>query len=149
MVGWAPATAVPYSESIHSERTTIKIPKPPGWDVFDSGGGLADSVFPKVDYIRHMGSEPFFLMLTPVDPHIKAKPPSRRNADVVLSPLPPNINEADVSDKPARIRKLPLLSKGKLKSLAGERRNAYRALLAVDDGVQAIVDELAAAGKAG
>lgn len=124
-------------------------PKPPGWDVFDSGGGYADTVFGKgVDYIRHAGAEPFFLMLTPVDPHIKAKPPLRyKDAEVEMSPLPPNINEADVSDKPARIRKLPLLRKSKLKSLAKERTNAYRTLLAVDDGVQAVVDELAAVGK--
>lgn len=124
-------------------------PKPPGWDIFDSGGGYADTVFQKgVDYIRHAGSDPFFLMVTPVDPHIKAKPPARyKDAAVTMSPLPPNINEADVSDKPARIRSTPLMRLGKLKSLAKERANAYRAILAVDDGVQAIVDELAAVGK--
>lgn len=124
-------------------------PKPPGWDIFDAGGGLADSIFTKgVDYIRHAGDAPFFLMLTPVDPHIKAKPPARyKSTAVTMSPLPPNINEADMSDKPLRMQQKPLLRKGKLKSLANERVNAYRALLAVDDGVQAVVDALTAAGK--
>ena len=124
-------------------------PKPPGWDVFDGKGGLADPTFSKaIDYIEHTGSEPFYLVIAPVDPHIKAKPPLRyRTAAVDLPPLPPNINEVDVSDKPEYIRQLKPIAQPKLQGQAAERVRAARALLAVDDGVQAVVEALASTGR--
>lgn len=127
----------------------VRVSTPPGWDLFSGRGGLADTVFAQADiYIRSAGEDPFFLLLAPVDPHIKAKPPARyRKAMPVMPPLPPNVDEADVSDKPVWVRNLKPLGAGKVKRLEAERLNAYRALMAVDDGVETVLTALAETGR--
>lgn len=119
--------------------------KPEGWDEFTGRGGYADGVF--ADAIDAIGRapEPFFIAISPVDPHKKANPPERYrtvNVDGFMPVVGPNVNEADVSDKPAWVRALPKLSTAKLGGLKAERQRAYRALLAVDDGVQNVVNAL-------
>lgn len=129
------------------------IPRPPGWDVWQPGGGYSDAVFPQaIDYIqdaiRDNPEQPIFACIWPVDPHIAARvPPRYKDVEIELPADAPSLNEADMSDKPAHIRKLPLLSRSKLNSLKAERRRAARALMAVDDGIGAVMDTLEAAGR--
>jgi N-acetylglucosamine-6-sulfatase len=61
----------------------------------------------------------------------------------------PNYNEADVSDKPAWVRQLKLLSKTRQRSLDDFRKNQYRTLLAVDDAVASILNALSSTGRLG
>lgn len=122
----------------------------PGWDVWntkhypndiDKHSQLA------VEFI-HANNTPFFLWLAYMVPHSVANPPERyKNADVYMPPVHPNVNEADVSDKPSFIRTRPLFAQSTLDKWRNEQRNAQRELLAIDDGVKAIMDELAATGQ--
>ena len=61
--------------------------------------------------------------------------------------MPPNFNEADVSDKPAGIRNLPLLSAAQIAEIRRTYRCELESLLSVDEGVADVVDALAAQGE--
>lgn len=125
---------------------------PPGWDSFrgprsftvtdvDTFTGLA------VEFIQQTDA-PFFLYLAYMAPHWPAEPPLRYRNALVYVPQPhPNVNEADVSDKPLWVRSRPLLTSSTLQLWRREQLNSQRELLAVDDGVQAIVDALKAKGQ--
>ena len=108
------------------------------------------------------GPRPFFLSLAFVAPHSGAPAdpgdpvgqptpsPAPRHRDAFANeplPMPPSFNEADVSDKPAAIRKLPLLRPGKIRAIRENYQQRLESLLAVDEGVGQIVDELSAVGK--
>ena len=88
-------------------------------------------------------SQPFFLMLTPNAPHRsdsngtnrEPRPATRhqghyRNLEISHSP---NFNEEDVSDKPAWVRALPMVSVSDADAL---RRAQYETLLALDDLIE-------------
>lgn len=91
---------------------------------------------------------PFFLYLAYRDPHRTAKVESRyRGASVYVPPIRANVNEADVSDKPVWVTSNPLLAQRELDAERTEQTQAQRALLAVDDGVQRVVDALKAKGE--
>ena len=62
-------------------------------------------------------------------------------------PLPPSFNEADVSDKPPSIRDAPSFDGKQIDAIHNLYRCELESLLAVDEGVQRIVDALAAAGE--
>ena len=62
-------------------------------------------------------------------------------------PLPPNFNEADVSDKPPEIREMPALDASQIEDVHAFYRCELESLLAVDEGVQRIVEALAATGE--
>ncbi len=94
-------------------------------------------------------SEPLFLYLAPFAPHNRPIPP-QRYADAFPSlahARPPNFNEANVSDKPHYIRKLPLLTSRSTAKLDAIRRAKYQTLLAVDDSIGGIVDALSSTGR--
>jgi N-acetylglucosamine-6-sulfatase len=119
---------------------------PPGWDEFKTPGstigGTDAHTDLAVDFINS-STTPFFLYLAYRDPHRNAKVETRyRDASVYVPPVHANVNEADVSDKPAWIRSKPLLSESQLSAERTEQTQAQRALLAVDDGMQRIVDAL-------
>ena len=61
--------------------------------------------------------------------------------------MPPNFNEADVSDKPAAISNLPLLSDAQIADIQRKYRCQLESLLAVDDGVRKVVEALEAKGE--
>jgi N-acetylglucosamine-6-sulfatase len=109
-------------------------------------------------------AKPFFLWLTYTAPHVgvpdpspnppfdcqDAAKPAPRHADAFDSeplPMPPNFNEADVSDKPAAIRKLPLLNASQIADIQRKYRCELESLLSVDEGVKQIVDALRATGE--
>jgi N-acetylglucosamine-6-sulfatase len=119
-----------------------------------------------VDFVdqRAPTRKPFFLWLTYTAPHFAgpdpnpnppndcadAAKPAPRDAQAFDSeplPRPPNFNEGDVSDKPAEIRKLPLLSSTAIADIQRKYRCALESLLSVDDGVRQVVEALQTNGS--
>jgi hypothetical protein len=62
-------------------------------------------------------------------------------------PQPPSFNEADVSDKPAFVRNRRLLPARRIAGVTENYRQRLESLLAVDEGVAAIVRALQTAGE--
>jgi arylsulfatase A-like enzyme len=89
---------------------------------------------------------PFFLYFAPYAPHQPATPAPRHVG--LPAPVgtfsPPSYNEADVSDKPSWIRRLPFVAPGVVQDL---RVRQYRTLRSVDDAVRAIVEAQRARGR--
>ncbi len=102
-------------------------------------------------------SEPFFLWVTPLAPHIASKSYSSHSPEPaprhlgtfggVPLPQPQNFNEADMSDKPAFMQEHSLLDASALTQATNLFRDRRESLLAVDDMVEKIVQALQAAGK--
>jgi arylsulfatase A-like enzyme len=105
-----------------------------------------------VDLIQRMaaGGRRFFLSLAFLAPHddrddIPGPKPANRHSGrfaTAALPRPPSFNERDVSDKPAIIRRLPLLDGTVQANLTTAYRRRLESLLAVDDAVKEIVDAL-------
>jgi N-acetylglucosamine-6-sulfatase len=121
-----------------------------------------------VDFVDRLApnAQPFFLWLTYTAPHAgnpgsdpnpnppfncsgTAKPaPRHAHAfDSEPLPMPPNFNEADVSDKPGPIQNRPLLSADQIADIQRKYRCELESLLSVDEGVEAVVEALAANGE--
>jgi N-acetylglucosamine-6-sulfatase len=112
-----------------------------------------------VDLIRRRAgaSGPFFLHLMPVAPHLERaiedgpnpRPAPRHAGRFANAPLPssPAFNEADVSDKPSTIKKLPPLTPNQIESIKRSNRNRLASLLAVDDLVGSVVAALRDTGQ--
>jgi N-acetylglucosamine-6-sulfatase len=118
-----------------------------------------------VDFVerRAPNAQPFFLWLTYTAPHISTEPnpnppfgcdnaakPAPRHASAFgAEPLPqtPDFNEEDVSDKPAKIRNLPLLSQDQISDIQRKYRCELGSLLSVDEGVEQVVNALSASGE--
>ncbi len=119
-----------------------------------------------VDFVnrRVPKPKPFFLWLTYTAPHAggpnpSPQPPSNcqqtakpapRHAhafDTEPLPIPPNFNEADVSDKPAAIQHRPLLGASEINDIQRKYRCRLESILSVDEGVKQLVDSLEAAGE--
>ena len=142
---------------------------PPGWDEWYVGGNahrsydyvlnengqtvqygsgpedyLGDVLTDKaVQVIRSSAgtSQPFFLYVLPFTPHSPSVAAPRHEgmfADAEL-PRPPSFDEADVSDKPAFIRRLPPLNQDQIAYLEYEYRRRIASLQAIDDIVESIV----------
>jgi len=62
-------------------------------------------------------------------------------------PLPPDFDEADVSDKPASIRRRPLLTPRRIAAIQENWQQRRETLLAVDDAVASIVETLRSTGQ--
>lgn len=122
----------------------------PGWDEFfvnhDPVDRQTDQALAFLD--EAPADKPFFLYLAYTAPHHEARPPERyADKPVYIPPRRPNFNEADVSDKPLWVRRLPPLSEAVIADWDKERANSQRELLAIDDGILAILDKLEAMGK--
>jgi arylsulfatase A-like enzyme len=149
---------------------------PPGWDHWvakTSGGGvyyhyslnmdgnvqsyggtprdyLTDVLTDQaVSFLDSSVGKPFFLMFTPNAPHSPADPPERyRNALPDLPRWrPPGYDEARVGDKPAWLQKQDRLSPEDRRRIDAFRRNQLRTLLAVNDGIKRMLDELNRTGR--
>jgi len=111
---------------------------------------------------RRASEEPFFLWVAfladhsgnprdPDDPPNLATPvPAPRYKDRFAAtplPTPPSFNEADVSDKPAAIRRRPLLNARAHAAIQENWQQRRETLLAVDDAVASIVDTLRSTGE--
>jgi arylsulfatase A-like enzyme len=116
-----------------------------------------------VGYInrRAPAAQPFFLSVAYLAPHAggpndgqqrclgSAKPAPRHRGAYAGAPLPrpPGFNEPDVSDKPAFIRKLPRLNSRQIAGVRTKYQCRRESLLAVDEGVGAMVAALRAKGE--
>ncbi len=79
-----------------------------------------------------------------------APKPAPRHATAFNSeplPVPPNFNEADVSDKPAAIQALPTLTDTEVTEIQRRYRCRIESLLSVDEGVARIIAALRASGE--
>lgn len=92
---------------------------------------------------------PFFLYLGLHAPHNPFVPAARDASlfPTVNAPRPPSFNEADVSDKPAYVAKLPLLTSTKITTIDTNFRNRVRMLQAADKAVKTIIDTLTTGGQ--
>ena len=117
-----------------------------------------------VDAVRRLApqQQPFFLSVAYLAPHSggpreagdprnQATPvPAPRHRDRFASepmPVDPSFNEADVSDKPAAVRRRPLQRAPRIAGITENYRQRLESLLAVDEGVASIVRALAEAGE--
>ncbi len=113
------------------------------------------------DFIRRRApiDHPFFLYIAPRDPHVepasckcygnnpRAAPRHEGTLAGVTAPRTPDFNEADVSDKPPDIKKLPLLTPSKVALVDALYRAQAESLLGVDDLVQNVVRTLRQQGE--
>jgi arylsulfatase A-like enzyme len=117
-----------------------------------------------VDAVKRLApqAQPFFLSVAYLAPHSggpreaddprnQATPvPAPRHRNRFASeplPMPPSFNEADVSDKPAAIRRRPLLTQQRMNAVTENYRQRLESVLAVDEGVAAIVRALQDSGE--
>ena len=132
--------------------------------VLDFGTSTADYstdvVFSRaVDFILAQDSNPFFVLITPKAPHVADKHPALpapRHKNVLpyakmrvtrTSEGHPAYNEANTDDKPAWVKKLRLMN-GKMQKKVDEMyQGALLSLLAVDEGVEAVINAISKAGK--
>jgi arylsulfatase A-like enzyme len=108
---------------------------------------LADNA---VDFLRTAPDErPFLLYFATSAPHPPWTPPSRYAGAFSGESLPvaPSVDERNVSDKPAWVRKLRPVDASERAGFLADRRRASETLLAVDDAVERIVGQLAAGGE--
>jgi N-acetylglucosamine-6-sulfatase len=103
-----------------------------------------------VSFLRESGPHPFFLYFAPFAPHQSPRfsvPPAPRHVNAFAGhPYKrlPSVNEADMSDKPAHIRRRKPYPRAKLTEL---REEQLEALLAVDDAVAGMLTALEDTGK--
>jgi len=93
-------------------------------------------------------AKPFFLFLGALAPHLPATPApthSRRFANLRL-PRGLAFDERNVSDKPSFIRKLDRLSAAKTRQLRSSYLDRARSLLALDETIGQVLDELESQG---
>jgi arylsulfatase A-like enzyme len=99
------------------------------------------------------GGEPFFLTIAPFAPHIenrsgaakqnpRSAPRHRREFAKEKLPRPPSFNEADVSDKPSFVQTDPPLDADDRRRERDHYRSRLRSMLAVDDLVVRVLEEL-------
>ena len=121
-----------------------------------------------VDFVNRRApkAKPFFLWLTYTAPHVggpnpnprppfgcaSTAKPAPRHAHAFDSeplPMPPNFNEADVTDKPAHISGLPLIDESEVADIERKYRCQLESLLSVDEGVKKVLGALEANGALG
>jgi arylsulfatase A-like enzyme len=116
---------------------------------------LAERAVEFIDQAEANDEQPFFLVFSSNAPHGDLgpngpPPPAPRHAGAfahLSAPRPPSFNEADVSDKPPAIRQLPLLSGPQVAAIDQEYRVRLESLLAVDEGIERIIQRLDALGE--
>jgi N-acetylglucosamine-6-sulfatase len=92
---------------------------------------------------------PFFMYLAPRTPHVPLVPAPRHEDATVDAdlPRPPSFGEADVTDKPSWVRRLPTLESETRQKVGAAYRERLRMLLSLDGMVADIVEELRATGE--
>jgi N-acetylglucosamine-6-sulfatase len=103
------------------------------------------------EYVRNAASNPnpFFMHLAPEAPHDQATP-AERHKDAFAdeeAPRPPSFSEEDVSDKPSWTKKTNRLTEEEASRIDTYHRKRLRSMLAVDEMVGSLVEELEAAGE--
>ncbi len=102
-------------------------------------------------FVRDKAQEdrPFFLWVAPNAPHEPYYAAERHEGAFAGEPLPrpPSFGEADVSDKPAWVRKKPPPSPGEVERLTGVHRDRLEALRSVDEMVGGLISTLRETGQ--
>jgi arylsulfatase A-like enzyme len=93
--------------------------------------------------------QPFFLMVAPYAPHNVSKYASRHAGMFASAGAPrvPSFDEADVSDKPKHIKRISRFTDAQITAIDNEYRNSLRALQAVDEMIEKLVQALDAQGE--
>jgi N-acetylglucosamine-6-sulfatase len=111
---------------------------------------IADKAMRFLDRSTDQASDPpFMLFYWTSQPHLPASVPSgyhTRFQDARL-PRPPSFNEADVSDKPAYIRNLPLLTRTQIDQLEADHKTQLRNMAHIDDTLARMLNLLRDRGK--
>ncbi|MCA1731060.1 MAG: sulfatase-like hydrolase/transferase [Actinobacteria bacterium] len=118
----------------------------------ETGDFFTDVLSGKVtDFIGQAAPEdqPFFAYVAPTAPHGPATPAERHKGAFAdeEAPRPPSFNEEDVSDKPAWIRNSNPLSEQDISGIDSRYQKRLESVLAVDEMVGSLVEELKAAGE--
>ena len=117
-----------------------------------------------VDAVKRLAprTEPFFLSVAYLAPHSGGPresddpanlatpvPAPRHRNRFSAEPMPrsPAFNEADVSDKPLAVRRRPVIGNARINGITEMYRQRLESLLAVDEGVAAIVRALQDSGE--
>jgi N-acetylglucosamine-6-sulfatase len=103
------------------------------------------------EFMRRAAPEdqPFFAYVAPTAPHGPATPAERHKgtfADEEV-PRPPSFNEEDVSDKPSPVGDAQRISNQEISTIDAYYRQRLESMLAVDEMVGSLVEELEAAGE--
>lgn len=98
---------------------------------------------------NNVSGGPFLAYVTPNAPHGPYVDPPDHQKEFAgeVAPRNPNFNEANVSDKPSFVRDNPSLTARSKKYIDSSYRHRLRMLLAVDDMVKGIVQDLQASGE--
>ena len=105
-----------------------------------------------LEYLRRTedkDDQPFFLMVAPYAPHNVSKYASR-HAGMFSStgaPRTPAFDEPDVTDKPRHIKRINRFTSAQVTNIDNEYRNSLRALQAVDEMIEKLVQALEAQGE--
>jgi N-acetylglucosamine-6-sulfatase len=93
--------------------------------------------------------QPFFAFVAPTAPHGPATPAERHEGAFAgeEAPRPPSFDEEDVSDKPPPIEDAGRITEGEASNIDDYHRQRLESMLAVDEMVGSLVDELEAAGE--
>jgi N-acetylglucosamine-6-sulfatase len=116
---------------------------------------LAEKALAFIESSEANDAQPFFLVFSPTAPHSGVSqngPPTPAPRHVgafshLSAPRPPSFNETDVSDKPAAIQALPLLSGAQIAAIDQEYRARLESLLAVDEAIERMIHKLTALGE--
>jgi N-acetylglucosamine-6-sulfatase len=100
------------------------------------------------EYVRSAtpDSESFFLHLTPTAPHLPATPAERHEGAFAgeEAPRPPSFDEEDVYDKPSSVKNIGRVSDEEAFEIDERYRRRLESMLAVDEMVTALTEELKA-----
>jgi arylsulfatase A-like enzyme len=115
---------------------------------YDSGEYTTDVFVQKVLTFLATAPQPFALFFWPNCCHWPSIPAAQdvgtfANVDM---PLRPSFNEADVSDKPKYIQKLPLFTKKQIAKIQDKWRTRQECLQALDRGMATIINTLETSG---
>ncbi len=103
------------------------------------------------DFVRHAApeDEPFFAYVAPTAPHGPATPAERHKGVYAgeEAPRPPSFDEEDVSDKPTPYDAAERISEEEASNIDDYYRQRLESMLAVDEMIGSLVDELEAAGE--
>jgi N-acetylglucosamine-6-sulfatase len=101
------------------------------------------------DHFTNHATSPLYMQVQFFAPHDPADP-APRNAGAFstsLLPIDPSFNEKNVKDKPGWIRAIRRFGPGLIAKIQTRYQHRLESLVAVDDAVQRIVDELSAKGE--
>ena len=135
-----PADPESYSTDVYTEKAV---------DFIGARAPLVDPFFLWVSYNAPHSGQPNPPPDVPSPCRGNAKPAERHLGAFADEPLPrpPSFNEPDVADKPRTLRDTPPLTEADAAAIERMYRCELASLLAVDEGVERIVQALAASGE--